>query len=320
MNAYIYTRYGPPEVLQKAIVKKPEPKKDEVLIKVFATTVNHTDTGIRSAQYFISRFFSGLLKPKNQILGCEFAGEVVAIGSGVDEYKIKDRVFGFDDQNWGGYAQFKTMKTSKMIAKIPDSLTYEQAAPATEGAHYALFYIRGANISKDSKVLINSATGAIGSAATQIIRKIGADITATSSTKNINLVKRLGANKVIDYEKLDFTDTEEKYDVIFDAVGKSSWKKCKPLLKEDGVYMSSELGDYAQNPFLAIWTKFFSKKKVLFPIPSNKKQDVEYLKKLIEDGDYIPVIDKVYELNDIVEATKYVESGQKTGNVVIKIS
>jgi len=319
MKAIIYEKYGPPGVLKITNIPKPTIKSDELMVKVHATTVNRTDTGFRSAQYFVSRLWSGLLKPKKQVLGCEFAGEIVKIGSKTTEFKIGDRVFGFDDENWGGYAEFKTMKESGMIAKIPGKLSYVEAAPSTEGSHYALLYIRAAGIKKGTKVLVNGGTGAIGSSAIQIMKSIGAEVTATSTTKHIDTVKKLGADIVIDWQKEDFTKIKKRFDVIFDSVGKSSWKKCKPLLNKKGCYMSSELGDYAQNPFLALWTKSFSSKKVLFPIPKNSKSDVEYIADLIKSKQFKPLVDREYGFEDIIEATTYVEEGKKIGNVIIKI-
>lgn len=319
MKAIVYTKYGPPEVLQLKEVEKPIPKDDEVLIKIYATTVNRTDCGFLRAHPFIVRFFSGLAKPKNTILGNEFAGKIEAVGKDVKSFKAGDKVFGYDDVKFGGHAEYKVMPADSMVATIPDKMTYKEVAPSLEGAHYCLYYIRASKINKNKRVLVNGAAGAIGSAGVQIISHLGADVTAVCKTKDIKLVKQLGANKVIDYEKEDFTKIKEKFDVIFDSVGKSTFKVCKPLLKPGGIYMSSELGRFSQNPFLALWTKLFGDKKVLFPIPKNRNQDVLYLKELIEKGKYKPVIDRSYSLEKIVEAFKYVEKGQKTGNVVITL-
>jgi NADPH:quinone reductase-like Zn-dependent oxidoreductase len=319
MKAVIYTKYGPPNVLKLTSVDKPLPKLDELLIEIHYSSVNRTDTGIRSAMYFVSRFFTGLIKPKYKILGCEFSGEVTDIGANVKNFKVGDRVFGFDDSKWGGYAEYKTIKESEMITKIPSGVDYKTATVSTEGAHYALFYIRSSGISKNSRVLINGGTGAIGSAAIQIIKSMGAHITATSPTKYINEIKKLGTDRVVDWQKEDFTTVDEKFDVVFDAVGKSSWKKCRPLLKDNGFYMSTELGKYGQNPFLALWTKLFSNKKVLFPIPKNNKEDIEYISSLLKSKKFVPLVDTTYDIKDIIEATKYVETGQKIGNVLIKV-
>lgn len=319
MKAIIHTRYGPPDVLKLAEIPKPVPKENEILIKIYATTVNRTDCGFRSAEYFISRFFSGLFRPKNQVLGNEFAGEVVETGSSVTQFRVGDRVFGYNDTTFGAHAQFMIMPENGTLAPIPAGMTFEEAAPITEGGHYALCDIRAAKVSAVQKVLVIGATGAIGSAAVQLCCYLGAEVTAVCAGKHIELVKSLGAKTVIDYQKEDFTLIQEKFDFIFDAVGKSSFGKCKPLLKNKGIYISTELGKGGQNPFLALITPVFGGKKLLFPLPSIKKEDVIFLKELVEKGKFKPVIDRVYSLEEIVEATKYVETGQKTGNVIISV-
>lgn len=319
MKAIIHTQYGPPEVLQLKEVPKPAPKDNEVLIKVHATTVNRTDCGFRSAEYFISRFFSGLFKPNNQILGSEFAGEIEAVGNQVKSFKPSDKVFGFNDVTFGAHAQYMTLAEDASITTMPSSLTYEEAAPITEGAHYALCDIRAAKIKDGQKVLVNGATGAIGSAAVQLIHYFGAEVTAVCDTKNITLVKSLGAHRVIDYTQEDFTSLDETFDVVFDAVGKSSFGRCKPILKKGGIYLSTELGYMSQNPFLALITPLLGGKKVLFPLPTISKKDVEFLKELVETNNFKPVIDRLYPLEQVMEATRYVETGQKTGNVVITV-
>jgi len=320
MRAIIHTEYGPPEVVTLKEVDKPAPKDNEVLIKVYATTVNRTDCGFRSAEYFISRFFSGLFKPKNKTLGNEFAGVIEAIGKDVTLFIIGDKVFGYNDKTFGAHAEYMTMAEKEAITTMPSNLAYEEAAPITEGAHYALCDIRAAKIKEGQDVLIYGATGAIGSAAVQLAKHFGAKVTAVCNTKNVELVKSLGADLVIDYTKQDFTKTHQTFDFVFDAVGKSSFGKCKPLLNKKGIYISTELGKNSENIFLALTTPIFSNKKVLFPIPSIRKEDVIFLKELVETGKYKPVIDRQYRLEQIVEAYKYVESGQKTGNVVITLN
>jgi NADPH:quinone reductase-like Zn-dependent oxidoreductase len=319
MKAIVNTKYGPPEVVQLREIEKPVPKENEVLIKVQATTVNRTDCGFRSAEYFISRFFSGLIRPKNKTLGNEFAGDIEAIGKDVKSFGIGDKVFGYNDIKFGAHAEYMVMAENNAITTMPKNLTYEEAAPITEGAHYALCDIRAAKIQSGQKILINGATGAIGSAAVQIVRYLGAEVTAVCNTKNIDLVKSLGAHVVIDYTKEDFTKINQTFDVVFDAVGKSSFGKCKPILNKRGIYMSTELGHMSQNPFLALITPILGGKKVLFPIPTIKKEDVVFLKELVETGKFKPVIDRSYALEQIVDAYRYVETGQKTGNVIIKI-
>jgi NADPH:quinone reductase-like Zn-dependent oxidoreductase len=319
MKAVVHTKYGPPEVLQLKEVDKPVPKGNEVLIKVYATTVNRTDCGFRSAEYFISRFFSGLFKPKNQILGNEFAGVIEELGKDVSLFKVGDKVFGYNDIKFGAQAEYMTMGENEAIAVMPDNLSFEEAAPITEGAHYALCNIRAAEVKSGQRVMIYGATGAIGSAAVQLVKYFGTNVTAVCNTKNVELIKSLGADVVIDYTKQDFTKTDQRFDFIFDAVGKSSFGQCKPLLKNKGIYISTELGKNAENIFYALTTPLFGGKKVLFPLPTISKGDILFLNGLVEAGKFKPVIDRRYTLEQIVEAAKYVETGQKTGNVVITV-
>ncbi len=319
MKAIVHTKYGPPEVAHLMEVNRPIAKDNEVLVKVYATTVNRTDSGFRSAEYFISRFWSGLLRPKHPILGCEFAGVIEEIGKDVKTFKKGDRVFGYNDKTFGGHGEYLTIAESDAITILPGNLTFDEAAPITEGAHYALNNIRASHIKSGQHALVYGATGAIGSAAVQLLNYFGSKVTAVCNTKNVVLVKSLGADTVVDYQTQDFTKTENKFQFIFDAVGKSSFKQCKPLLTEKGIYISTELGKNAENLFFALTTPVLGGKKVLFPIPTIHKEDVIFLKELVGKGKYKPVIDRHYKLNQIVEAYKYVESGQKTGNVVIKI-
>jgi len=320
MKAIVYTKYGPPEVATLTTANKPVPKNNEVLVKVYATTVNRTDAGFRSADYFISRFWSGLLRPKFPILGCEFAGVIEEVGKDVTAYKCGDKVFGFNAKTFGGHAEYLTIGESEAFTTLPHNLNFEEAAPMTEGAHYALNAIKASKIKSGQNVLVYGATGAIGSAAVQLLKHFGVHITAVCNTKNVALVKSLGADTVIDYQTQDFTKTTSTFHFIFDAVGKISFKQCKPLLTEKGIYISTELGKNAENIFLTLTTAFSRGKRVLFPIPTINKQDVDFLKDLAEKGAFKPVVDRQYTLNQVVEAYKYVEAGQKTGNVVIQIA
>jgi NADPH:quinone reductase-like Zn-dependent oxidoreductase len=319
MKAIVYTKYGPPEVAKLIEVAKPIPKDNEVLVKVYASTVNRTDAGFRSAEYFISRFWSGLLRPNYQILGCEFSGRIEEIGQSVTMFKKGDFVFGYNDKTFGGHGEYMTIAETNALTTMPEDLSFEKAAALTEGAHYALVDIRAAKVGRGQNVLVYGATGAIGSAAVQLLKHFGAIVTAVCNTKNVELLKTLGADTVIDYQTQDFTKTENKFEFIFDAVGKSSFGQCKPLLTEKGIYISTELGKNGENILLALTTPIWGSKKLLFPIPTITKQDVIFLKELVQKGEYEPVIDRQYKLDQIVEAYKYVESGQKTGNVVIKI-
>lgn len=319
MKAIVHTRYGPPEVVKLMEVPKPAPKNNEVLVKVYASTVNRTDSGFRSAEYFVSRFWSGLFSPKYKTLGCEFSGIIEEIGKEVTGFKNGDRVFGYNDETFGGHAEYLTIAENKAIAMIPGNLTFTEAAPISEGAHYALCDIRASKVKKGQKALVYGATGAIGSSAVQLLKHFGVSVTAVCNTKNVELLKSLGADHVIDYQTQDFTKTNEKFHFIFDAVGKSSFKQCKSLLTEKGIYVSTELGKNAENVFLALFTPLSGKRKVIFPIPTIDKQDLLFLKELVENGEYKPVIDREYRFEQIADAYRYVESGQKTGNVILKI-
>jgi len=319
MKAIVCTKYGPPDVLQLKEVAKPTPKDNEVLIKIHATTVNRTDCAILRAEPFISRFVTGIFKPKKPILGTEFAGKIEAVGKNATSFKVGDKVFGFDDNGSGSHAQYMTISEDKALTTIPRNMTYEQAAASTEGAHYAYNSIKKVNLKSGQKVLVNGATGAIGSAAVQFLEYFGVNVTAVCNTKNMELVKSLGANEVIDYTKEDFTKDDQTYSFVFDTVGKSSFAKCKPLLQPGGVYISSELGYMAQNLFLALITPIIGNKKVIFPIPTDCRGSVLFIKTLIEKGKFKAVIDRKYPLEQIVEAYRYVEKGQKIGNVVITV-
>ena len=318
MKAIVYTKYGPPEVLQLKEVEKPTPKDNEVLIKVYATTVNRTDCGFRKPEYpLIIRLVNGLFKPKRTILGSELAGEVEAVGKDVKQFKKGDQVFGLTGDNFGAHAEYICLPEAASIVTKPANMNYEEAAAVCDGAMLAFNYIRKMDLQKGQKILINGASGSIGSAGVQLARYYGACVTAVCNTKNLELIKSLGADEVIDYTKDDFTKNGQTYDFVFDAVGKSSFFRCKNLMKRGGVYFSTDLGFLAQNPFLALWTTKIGSKKVMFPIPKDSKEDVGFFKELIEAGKYKAVIDRQYPLKQIVEAYRYVEKGEKTGNVVI---
>ena len=320
MKAAVYEKYGPPEVVKLTEVDRPSPRSNEVLVKVYATTVNRTDCGFRSSEYFITRFFSGLFKPKFGILGNEFAGIIEAVGEDVRLLNVGDKVFGYNDTKFGAHAEFMTIAETDAITTMPNDVTFEQAAPITEGAHYALCDIKAAKIKSGHNVMIYGASGAIGSAAVQLVKYFGAKVIAVCNTQNVEVVKSLGADQVIDYITQDFTKIDQKFDFIFDAVGKSSFSQCKPLLKKHGIYISTELGKNSENIFLALLTPLFNGKKVLFPLPTIRKEDVILLKKLVELEKYKPLVDRSYPLDHIVDAYKYVESRQKVGNVVITLT
>ncbi len=320
MKAAVRTRYGPPEVVRIADVDKPTPKHHEVLVKVHVTTVNRTDCGFRAAKPFIVRFFSGLIRPRVTVLGSEFAGVVEAVGSGVTSFEVGDNVFGFSEGRWGAHAEYLSIPEDGPLAPMPANVTYEEAAPSTEGSRYALSFIRKAKIQGGHDVLVNGATGAIGSAAVQLLTSLGAVVTAVCATEHVELVRGLGAYRVIDYLAEDFTKDEQTFDVVLDSVGKSSYGRCKRLLKPGGIYLSSELGPLSMNPILALVTPLFGGKRVMFPIPPKYDQEmVGHLKGMIESGELKPVIDRRYRLDQIVEAYRYVETGQKVGNVLISV-
>lgn len=317
MKAAIRREYRPIEELKIETLEKPTIKDDEVLIKVYATTVNRTDCAVLTGKPFVMRFFTGLLKPTLPVPGTDFAGRVEAVGNKVTAFKVNDKVFGFNDLGLASQAEYMVFPEAAAISKIPAKFTYEQAAASLEGAHYAYNFINKVKLKAGDKVLLNGATGAIGSALLQFLKYYNCYVTAVCNTKNIELVKSLGADRIYDYTKEDFTEDKEKYDFVFDAVGKSTFGKCKPLLKEGGAYISSELGPMLQNPLLALSTKIMGSKKVIFPLPSDIKRSMQFIIDLIEKEKFKPVIDKVYPLENIREAYHYVASGQKTGNVII---
>ena len=320
MKAIGYYEYGTADVLRLVEVNKPVPKSDEVLVKIKFTTVNRTDTGFRMAEYFVSRLFSGLLKPKQAILGSEFSGEVEDIGEKVKDYKIGDRVFGLSTYKFGTHAEYICMKENSSMTKIPENYSFEEAACVLDGLMLAQNYIRKIDFSKNPNILINGATGSIGTACLQLAKINGAKVTAVGNTKNLPLLKELGADRVIDYTQTDFTNDAEKYDFVIDAVGKSTFFKCKKILNPKGVYFSTELGPYSQNIYLPLLTFFSSGKKIKFPIPTDNRALIEYFASIISTGKYKAIIDSEYPLEKTAEAHRYVERGEKTGNVLIRIS
>ncbi len=318
MRAVAYDKYGPPEVLRLEEVERPVPKDDEVLIKVHATTVTRTDCGLRSAEFFPSRFFTGLLRPKRKIAGIELAGVVEAVGAAVTEFEVGDRVFGV--KGFGAQAEFVCMQESAPLAHMPTGVSFEEAAAVCDGAALALACLRGADLGEGKSIVIYGATGSVGTAGVQLAKHFGAHVTAVGNTKNLDLVRSLGADKVIDYLHEDFTKNGETYDVIFDAVGKHSFRRCRHSLKPGGIYVDTDLGFLWHVPILALLTRRIGDKRVKLGITKYTKKDVVFLKELIEAGKYRAVIDRSYPLEQVVEATRYVETGQKTGNVVLTVS
>ncbi len=313
MKAAIRRKYGSPSAIQIEHIERPVPKENEILIKIHYATVNRTDCANLTAKPFIMRFVLGSFKPRKVILGTDFAGEVVSIGKQVSLFSVGDKVFGFNDTGAETHAEYVSVAQQNAYP-IPDKIDFNTAAASLEGAHYAYTFIHKTNIKPDQSILVNGATGAIGSALLQFLGEYDVRLTATCNTKNIERINSLGAHKTYDYTTEDFTNDKDKYDFIFDAVGKSTFGKCKPLLKEKGIYSSSELGPYAQNIFYSIFSK-----KVIFPIPFHTDKTIPYISHLLEKGAFKPVLDREYPLDDIAKAYEYVSSGQKTGNVLIKM-
>ncbi len=318
MKAAIRKKYVAPDKIKILELEQPIPKEREVLIKVHATTVNRTDAANLTAKPFIMRFVLGLLRPRKIILGTDFAGEVIKIGKKVKSVKVGDRVFGFIDTGAESQANYLSIDEEKVFP-IPENIDFKQAAASLEGAHYAYSTINKVKIEPGQDVFINGATGGIGSALLQFLKPFDVKITATSNPKNIALIKSLGADRVIDYTKEDFTQIDGSYDFIFDAVGKSTFGKCKKMLKENGIYTSSELGPFAQNIYLPLLTSMLNK-KVYFPIPLSFKKTIPYISDQLRTGVFDPVIDREYPLEEISEAYEYVMTGQKTGNVILNFN
>jgi len=319
MRAVVHDRYGPPDVLRIEEVPRPVPKADEVLVKIHATTVTRTDTGVRAAKPVLIRLFFGLRRPKQPILGTELAGEIEAIGAAVTKFAVGDHVFGSTSSfQSGANAEFIALRESAPLAHMPAGMTFEQAAAVTDGAILALMCLEAGHIHTGQKMLIYGASGAIGTAGVQLAKYFGADVTAVCNTKNVELVRSLGADRVIDYTQEDFTKNGQSYDVIFDAVGKHSFKQSKGSLKSGGAYVAT---DGFRNFFLHLWTSRIGDKKALFPVPPRYTQkNVLFLKEVIDAGKFRAVIDRCYPLEQVVEATRYVETQQKTGNVVLTIN
>jgi NADPH:quinone reductase-like Zn-dependent oxidoreductase len=316
MRAVVHDRYGPPEVLRIEDVPRPVPAGDEVLVRVHATTVTRSDCGYRSATPFFARVFTGLRRPRRPIVGMELAGVVEEVGSAVTEFAAGDAVFGLRS---GANADYVCVREQGALAHTPASLTFEEAAALPDGASIARACLAKADLGPGKRIVVYGATGAIGTAGVQLAKATGAHVTAASNTKNVELVRSLGADEVIDWEREDFTRNGEVYDVVFDAVGKHSFRRCRRSLKPDGIFITTDLGFLWHVPFLALATRLLPGRRVTLPIPKCTKEDVLQVKELVEAERYRPVIDRVYPLEHVVEATRYVETGQKTGNVVLTL-
>src|SRR5574341_1341607 len=323
MKAFVYTQYGAPDVLKLAEIEKPAPKDNEVLVRVSVTTVTVADSRVRSftvppSYWLPARIALGIRKPKHAILGMELAGEIESVGKDVKRFQPGDRVFASTiEHGWGAYAEYKCLPEDGVLAKSSSKLTCEEAATLPIGGRTAVYFLREAKIRPGQKVLMYGASGGVGTFAVQLARDFGAEVTGVCSTANLELVRSLGADKVIDYTKEDFTKSGETYDVIFDTVGKASYSGCLRSLKKDGTYLQA-----VSAPGISMrmrWTAMTSSRKLVGGGPPPKSEDLVFLKELIEAGKIKPVIDRVYPLEQIVEAHRYVDKGHKKGNVVITV-
>jgi NADPH:quinone reductase-like Zn-dependent oxidoreductase len=317
MRAVVHDRYGPPEVLRIADVPRPEPKPDEVLVRVHATTVTRSDCGFRAADPFFSRVFTGLRRPKQPVAGMELAGVVEATGDEVTEFAVGDRVFGLRS---GANAELVCVREQGALAHIPEGMSFEDAAALSDGACIANACLKAASVGEGQSVVVYGATGSIGTAGVQLAKAFGAEVTAVCDTPRLDLVRSLGADDVVDYTREDFTAGGTAYDVVFDAVGKHSFRRCRHALEPGGTYISTDLGFMWHVPPLALASRFVGDKRVRLPIPKYSKEDVLLVKRLVEESRYRPVVDRTYTLEQVVEATRYVETGQKTGNVVLTVA
>ncbi len=318
MKAIKFTSYGAPEVLQLKEVDKPTPKEDEILIRIIATAVNSGDIRLRKADPWAVRLFLGLTKPKINILGGVFSGEIEAIGKNVTKFKVGDEVFGATGMSFGAYADYKCLPENGILAIKPVNITHQQAATIPFGATTALYFLKKAGIKYGQKVLIYGASGAVGSAAVQLAKFWGAEVTGVCSTSNIGLVRSLGADCVIDYTKKDFTTNGETYDVIFESVNKLSFSASIKSLKKNGRLILGASGLPQQ--LHGVWTTRTSNQKIISGMIKQKAEDIIFLKELIERGFYKAVVDRTYPLEEMVEAHRYVEQGHKRGNVAITLS
>lgn len=319
MRAAVHDRYGPPDVVRIEDVPAPEAGDGDLLVRVHATTVNRTDCAYRAAHPFFMRGITGLTRPRRRVLGTEYAGVVEEVGASVTGFSPGDRVFGYNEGAFGAHAEYVAVPASGPVAQIPEGVSFAAAACATEGAHYALAAARWLRVMEGDRVLVHGATGAIGSAAVQLLKVLGAEVTATAPTAHVDTVRDLGADRVVDHEAEDFTALGETYDAVLDAVGKSTYGACRRLLTSRGRYASSELGPYWQNVGLALTTPWLPGRTVRIPVPSEDQEMVRWFADLLATGKLRPLIDRHYPLDRIVEAYGFVETGRKLGNVVIDV-
>ena len=319
MRTVVHDRYGPPEVLRLTEVERPVPKEDEVLVRVRASTVTRGDAmGVRSDKYRFTRLVTGIRRPRRTTFGSEFAGRVEEVGAAVTEFRVGDEVFGVKG---GANAEYVAVRESDVIAQKPAALTYEEAAAVPDGSLLALTCLQPASPLRGKSVLVYGAAGSIGTAAVQLLaHHFDADVTAVCDTKDVELVRTLGARDVLDRFAEDFTKNGTTYDVVFDAVGRHSFRRCRRSLKPGGIYITMDLGFMYHVPLVALITRFVGSKRGTIGIGRYRKEDLVLVKELVDAGKYRPVIDRSYALDEVVEATRYVETGQKTGNVVLRVS
>jgi NADPH:quinone reductase-like Zn-dependent oxidoreductase len=325
MKAVVYDRYGPPDVLRIEEAERPAPRDGEILVRVRATTVNRLDCHTREANRSnglvisgVSRLVSGIRRLRQRILGTEFAGEVAAAGPSVTRFGTGDRVFGNTGLRFGCHAEFTCVPEAARVAPMPAGPGFEEAAAATDGALNALWCLRLAGPLRGRRVLVYGASGAIGTAAVQVAKHFGAEVTAVCGPSGLAAVTAIGADRVIDYTREDFTSDRDRYFSVFDAVGKESFAHCRDLIEPGGTYLAT---DGLRNLLLGLWTSRFGDRKVMFKLPPRyTQQDVLLIKEMMEAGSYRPVIDRVYPIEDVTEAARYVETEQKIGNVVLAVS
>jgi NADPH:quinone reductase-like Zn-dependent oxidoreductase len=319
MKAVVCSGYGPPGRLQIRQIDQPRPGPGEVLIGVRATTVNRTDCAALRGKPWFARAVTGLARPKHQVLGTEFAGRIEAVGTNVTEFSMGDEVFGLNEARFGAHAEYLVMAASGPLATIPPGMVLTEVAATTEGAHYAMSCLDTVDVGAGDQVLVYGATGAIGSAAVQLLKHREVTVTAVCDARGVDLAASLGADTVIDYTSEDFTQTEVRFDAVLDAVGKSTFARCRPLLKPGASYLTTDLGPRAQNLALIALTRWTGNHRVRLPLPTNARAHVRLVRELLADGHLRPVIDRTYALDDIVEAYRYVESEQKLGSVAVTV-
>jgi NADPH:quinone reductase-like Zn-dependent oxidoreductase len=320
VRAVVHDRYGPPGILRVAEVERPVPADDEVLVRVRATTVTRTDCHVRRASPFVWRLFAGLLRPRKKILGIEYAGVVETVGAAVDRLAVGDEVFGGTAGRFGAHAEYVCVPGTAPLVPKPAGSTFEEAAAVCDGFMQGLTCVRAGGVGKGTRILVYGASGSCGTAVVQLARHYDAHVTAVCGTKNVELVRSLGADEVIDYQREDFRRNGEAYDVVVDAVGLTSLLRCRRSVRPGGIFVATDLGRLMlENPLSALLTRWVGERRVRFPLGRWTRDDLLFLKELMEAGRYRAVVDRAYPLEDVVEATAYVETGQKTGNVVLVV-